>query len=119
MLGLRATDEVNRLYEAASDLMQAAGDLRDLAHGKRTVPAHPSVLGCIQTALEELGLAVAAIRAATDEVRVGEGYRGQSVKHDVLMHRGFDNLEIALRDAAAAAAAARSLSSRALQPRGC
>lgn len=112
----RAADEVNRLYEAASDLLEAASDLRGVAQGNHAMPAHPSVLGCIETALLDLEKAVAAIRHATDQPSDAADPDRYPLRRMALMHRGVENLEIALRDAATAASAARSLSSRALQP---
>jgi hypothetical protein len=104
-----SSEQVNRLYESSSDLMEAAAHLRLTAQSKQTAPAHPAALGCLEMALRELEQAVGAIGDAA-----GQGTPEQSPARAALMHRGIRNLEIALQDAATAAAAARSLTARAL-----
>jgi hypothetical protein len=94
-------DAENRFYEPAGELVEAAAALRRQAGNEVAVAACPSVLGCVEVALSELRLAV----------RTMEG----SIGSQPLMRRGLDNLEVALDDAAAAAGAARALSSRVLR----
>lgn len=117
-VGARPEDTgVNRLYEAAAELVEAARALRVTAGRHDTWPAHPSMLGCVETVLYELRLAATAIANASpapihvDRTPMRPSLRGQR------MRRGLDNLEITLLDAEAAASAARALCARALGDR--
>jgi hypothetical protein len=107
----RAPD--NELYDRGADLVEAATAIRRVAGSPDAGRAVPAVLGCMESALQELVLAAAALEETTAEVAAGTpGRRADRVV--ARMHRGFTNLQDALFDAHTAAAAARSLASRAL-----
>ena len=93
-------DAVNRFYEQASELVEAAAALRRQATAELALPACPSVLSCMEVALCELRITAATMACA--------------VESEQLLRRGLDNLQVALDDASAAASAARALSSRVL-----
>ena len=101
----RAPD--NELYDRGADLVEAATAIRRVAGSPEASRAVPAVLGCIESALEELEGATAALEQAVAEVK-------STARVTERMHRGYANLQEALFDAHAAAAAARSLTSRAL-----
>ena len=101
----RAPD--NELYDRGADLVEAAMAIRRVAGSPEASRAVPAVLGCIETALEELEGATAALEEAVTQV-------ARTNRVTERMHRGCANLQEALFDAQAAAAAARSLTSRAL-----
>ena len=103
----RAPD--NELYDRGADLVEAAMAIRRVAGSPEASRAVPAVLGCIDSALQELLTASAALEQAMEEVVVGRSDRVTE-----RMHRGYANLHDALFDAHTAAAAARSLTSRAL-----
>jgi len=106
----RAPD--NELYDRGADLVEAATAIRRVAGSPEASRAVPAVLGCIESALEELESATVALEQAVTEVTTTmPGCRSRRRER---MHRGYANLREALFDARAAAAAARSLTSRAL-----
>jgi hypothetical protein len=110
----RAPD--NELYDRGADLVEAATAIRRVAGSPEAGRAVPAVLGCIESALQELVLAAAALEQTTAEVasstpRCLDGRTDRVVER---MHRGFAHLQEALFDAHMAAAAARPLASRAL-----
>ena len=110
----RAPD--NELYDRGSDLVEAATAIRRVAGAPGASRAVPAVLGCIESALEELERATAALEHSMAEVTSttpGCSDR-RAARVTERMHRGYANLQEALFDAHAAAAAARSLTSRAL-----
>ena len=110
----RAPD--NELYDRGVDLVEAAMAIRRVAGSSEASRAVPAVLGCIESALQELEEASAALEQTTAEVtetaRACRDRRADRIAER--MHRGYANLQEALFDAHAAAAAARSLTSRAL-----
>jgi len=110
----RAPD--NELYDHGADLVEAAMAIRRVAGAPGASRAVPAVLGCIESALEELEGATAALEQAMAEATApAPGCSSRRVARVTeRMHRGFANLQEALFDAHAAAAAARSLTSRAL-----
>jgi hypothetical protein len=103
----RAPD--NELYDRGADLVEAAMAIRRVAGSPGASRAVPAVLGCIEAALQELVMASTALEEAMEEV--ADGRTGRVAER---MHRGYANLHEALFDAHTAAAAARSLTSRAL-----
>jgi hypothetical protein len=110
----RAPD--NELYDRGADLVEAAKAIRRVAGSPGAGRAVPAVLGCIESALQELEEATAALEQTTAEVTsTTPGCRDRRADRIAeRMHRGYVNLQEALFDAHAAAAAARSLTSRAL-----
>ena len=110
----RAPD--NELYDRGADLVEAAVAIRRVAGSPEASRAVPAVLGCIESALPELVLASAALEQSTAEAASSTpGCPDRRTDRVVeRMHRGFANLHAALFDARTAAAAARSLASRAL-----
>jgi hypothetical protein len=110
----RAPD--NELYDRGADLVEAATAIRRVAGSAEAGRAVPAVLGCIESALQELVLASAALEEVTAEVASAMPGCPERRADRVVgrMHRGFTNLQEALFDAQTAAAAARSLAGRAL-----
>ena len=110
----RAPD--NELYDRGADLVEAAMAIRRVAGSPEASRAVPAVLGCIESALQELVMASAALEQAMVEVAsTTPGCLDRRTRRVVeRMQHGYENLEVALFDAQAAAAAARSLTSRAL-----
>jgi hypothetical protein len=106
----------NELYDRGCDLVEAATAIRRAADSREAGRAVPAVLGCIEAALEQLVWASAALERTTMDLAAPAGERpdprAERVTHR--MHRGYGNLQAALSDAEGAAAAARSLASRAL-----
>jgi hypothetical protein len=102
--GKRPAD--NELYDRGCDLVEAAMAIRRLAEDRSAQRAVPALLGCIESALHELGCAVSSL----DECS-GEAPAHQEVAQR--MHRGFMNLGLALADAELASTAARGLAERA------
>jgi hypothetical protein len=97
----------NELYDRGCDLVEAAMAIRRLADDPGAARALPALLGCMETALHELGCAVASM----DETS------SHSMPTDAIadrMHRGFMNLGLALADAELASTAARGLAGRSL-----
>ena len=110
----RAPD--NELFDRGADLVEAAMAIRRVAGAPEASRAVPAVLGCIECALQELVMATEALERSTSEVAATRPGCLDRRTDRVLerMHRGYANLQEALFDAHAAAAAARSLTSRAL-----
>ena len=111
----RAPD--NELYDRGADLVEAAMAIRRVAGSPEASRAFPAVLGCIESALQELEDATTALEQAVAEVvsTTTPGCRDRGGDRVLeRMHRGYTNLQEALFDAHAAAAAARSLTIRAL-----
>lgn len=110
----RAPD--NELFDRGADLVEAAMAIRRVAGSPEASRAVPAVLGCIESALQELAMATAALEKATAAVASTTPACADRRTDGVLerMHRGHANLQEALFDAHTAAAAARSLTSRAL-----
>ena len=106
----RAPD--NELYDRGADLVEAAMAIRRVAGSPAASRAVPAVLGCVEAALQELEGATVALEHAVAEITPSTP--GCPDRRTERMHRGFVNLQEALFDAHAAAAAARSLTSRAL-----
>lgn len=106
----RAPD--NELYDRGADLVEAAMAIRRVAGSPEASRAVPAVLGCIESALQELVTASVALEQATAEVSSSLDRGADRVVER--MHRGYANLQEALADARAATAAARPLASRAL-----
>lgn len=103
--------DVNRIYESAGELVEAAVRLRAAAGRPHTEPAHPAVIACIETALGDLRATVVAMDPAVDGGHAaGDGRQRSRL---LRLRRGLGTLALALEDAAVAAAAARALSSRA------
>ena len=95
----------NELYDRGCDLVEAAMAIRGLADDPGAGRALPALLGCMETALHELGCAAASM----DEIS------SHSMPTDAMadrMHRGFMNLGLALADAELASTAARGLAGR-------
>jgi hypothetical protein len=109
----RAPD--NELYDRGADLVEAAMAIRRVAGSPEASRAVPAVLGCIESALQELAVASPSLEQATAEVAsTTPGCLDRRADRVVdRMHRGYANLQGALFDAHAAAAAARALTSRA------
>src|SRR3954470_11584889 len=100
---VRAPD--NELYDRGAELVEAATAIRLVASAPGAGRAVPAVLGCIESALQELALASAALHRTTADVASSTpGRRDRDVRQVVeRMHRGFANLQEALSDARAAA----------------
>jgi hypothetical protein len=111
-----ARDPDNELYDHGADLVEAAMAIRRVAGSPEASRAVPAVLGCIESALQELVTASAALEQATAEASsTTPGCQDRRTDRVIeRMHRGYANLQEALFDARAAAAAARPLTSRAL-----
>ena len=109
-------DAVNDLYDHGCDLVEAARALRRDVHGAGAARAAPAVLGCIETALYDLRDAAAALNLASAAMTSAAHaeHAPPSAARQARMRKGFANLEVALHDAADAAAAARSLTARGL-----
>jgi hypothetical protein len=114
----RAPD--NELYDSGADLVEAAMAVRRLAGSPEASRAVPAALGCIESALQELVMASSALEQAMAEVTSSTPRHLDRRTDQVVerMHRGYTNLHEALFDAHVAAAAARSLTSRALERKG-
>jgi hypothetical protein len=95
----------NELYDRGCDLVEAAMAIRRLSEDRGARRAVPALVGCIESALHELSRAVSSL----DEVN-GETVVPQEIGRR--MHRGFENLGLALADAELASAAARGLAER-------
>ena len=111
----------NELYDRGCDLVEAATAIRRAAGSREAGRAVPAVLGCMESALQELLWAAAALEQTTAELAARNGPPCPNPRTRLVaerMQRGYANLEEALADAQAAAAAARSLASRALLSAG-
>jgi hypothetical protein len=109
-------DPVNELYDHGADLVEAAAALRRAIDDPAVVVATPAAIGCIETALRDLAAAAEALRATTGVREPGDAARGngRATHRRERMRRGLANLEVALRDTADVAAAARALATRGL-----
>jgi len=96
----------NELYDRGCDLVEAAAAIRRLCDDRDAARAVPAVLGCVESALHELGSAVSSL----DEAFTEGGVPPEVVRR---LHRGYMNLGLALADAETAASAARGLAGRA------
>jgi hypothetical protein len=109
-------DPDNELYDRGCDLVEAAAAIRRAAGSREAGRAVPAVLGCMESALQELLCACDGLEQTTTELTPSAtdcvDPRAKVVAHR--MRRGYRNLREALSDAHGAAAAARSLAGRAL-----
>ena len=115
----RAAD--NELFDHGCDLVAAASAIRRAAGAPEAARAVPAVLGCIESALQELMWATAALEQTSADLiernaRDEPSPRIAPIAHR--MHRGFANLQQALSDGERASAAARSLAGRAFTASG-
>jgi hypothetical protein len=81
----------------------------------------PAVLGCIESAMQELMWAAAALKQSSADLVQQNTHDDPSARLAPIagrMHRGFANLEQALSDGERASAAARSLAGRAFTASG-
>jgi hypothetical protein len=109
----------NELYDRGCDLVQAAADIRRAAESPEAVRAVPAVLGCFESALEELLWASALLEQTTHRFVCDSppGTADVRVARRVeRMRSGFANLQWALDDGRRASAAARGLTRRAITP---
>ena len=105
----------NELYDRGCDLVEAAAAIRRAAGERQAGRAVPAVLGCIESALEELLWASAALEQTTTDLARPASCADLRTKLVVQrMQHGYANLQQALSDAHAAAAAARPLAARSL-----
>src|SRR5690606_19439010 len=105
-------------YDHGCDLVEAARALRAEAGDPEVAPGGPAVIGCLEAALRDLAEAGRELERSLSEATGGQP-DGAGARRAARMRQGMANLEVALRDAADAAAAARALAARALgEPRG-
>jgi hypothetical protein len=112
-------DADNELYDHGCDLVATASAIRRAAGVPEAARAVSAVLGCMESALQELMWAAAALeQTSVDhlEQNAGEHPSARTSAIAERMQRGFANLQQALSDGERAAAAARSLAGRALAP---
>src|SRR5215213_7307093 len=95
----------NELFDGGCDLVEAAMAIRRLSEDRGARGAVPALVGCIESALHELSRAVSSLDEVTGETVVPQEIARR-------MHRGFENLGLALADAEFASAAARGLAER-------
>jgi hypothetical protein len=115
----RAAD--NELFDQGCDLVAAASAIRRAAGAPEAARAVPAVLGCIETALQELTWAAAALEQTSADLVEQNASDEPSARLAPIaqrMHRGFANLQQALCDGERASAAARSLAGRAFTASG-
>jgi hypothetical protein len=98
-------DPANDLYDHACDLVEAAAAMRQ-AIRPEAAEAVPALLGCLHAGLADLRLMSSAV---VGSLNVGAGARRDRLE------RGLADLAAALRDAEAAADAARILVVRATE----
>jgi hypothetical protein len=114
-------DADNELYDRGCDLVEAATAIRRVADAPDAARAVPAVLGCIDSALQQLLWATAALEQTTAN-HLERIWPAQSNDRSELiaqrMHRGYASLQDALYDAQRASVAARSLAGRALAAGG-
>lgn len=109
----------NELYDRGCDLVEAAAAIRRSAGAREAGRAVPAVLGCIESALEELLWAAATLeQTTTDLTEPTDCATARTNRIAERMQRGYANLQQALSDAQAAAAAARPLAARSLRGTG-
>jgi hypothetical protein len=115
----RAAD--NELFDQGCDLVAAASAIRRAACAPEAARAVPAVLGCIESALQELMWAAAALEQTSADLVERNARDEPSARIAPIaerMHRGFANLQQALSDGERASAAARSLAGRAFTASG-
>jgi hypothetical protein len=103
-------DADNELFDRGCDLLEAATAIRRVAGSPQAMLGVPAFLGCLETALHELGRAAAAIQETSESHYASTDPRMGDVTER--MGRGLMNLDTALADAEAASHAARSLAAR-------
>jgi hypothetical protein len=104
-------DADNELYEFGCNLVEAAAEICRVAASPEAAPAIPALLGCVEAALHELSRTSAALQHASQQQdETAANARGQAAADR--LQRGYTNLSVALKDARAAARAARSLAAR-------
>ena len=101
----RARPPDNELYDRGCDLVEAALAIRGLTGREGTERALPALLGCMESALQDLRGAVAEAASLRRRSDAGDASAQRAL-------RGFANLEVALADAETAAWAARGLAQR-------
>jgi hypothetical protein len=111
----------NELYDQGCDLVEAAAAIRRAASAPEAARAVPAVLGCIESALQELLWAAAALEQTSADRLKQDPHRRPTSRIGPIaerMQHGFANLQQALADGERASAAARSLAARALTASG-
>jgi hypothetical protein len=112
-----ASARYDDIYDPACDLVEATSRMRRVAAAPENGQIAPALLGCIETALQDLAWTTAALEHASVGLAT-EHRRGWSDRRSreglERMQRGYANLQDALVDAERAAAAARPLVARAL-----
>jgi hypothetical protein len=113
-------DPVNELYDRGCGLVEAATAMRRAAAAADVVRAAPAVLGCFETALDEMVATSAALERATHQVVSQRAIDTDADWHEghARMRGGFARLDGSLREARDLAAAARTRVSRALARAG-
>jgi hypothetical protein len=114
-------DADNELYDQGCDLVAAAAAIRRAASAPEAARAVPAVLGCMESALQELMWASVALeRTSADLLKQNARNRPSSRIGPIAerMGSGFANLQQALSDGERASAAARSLAGQALTASG-
>jgi hypothetical protein len=113
-------DLINELYDRGCDLVEAATAMRRAADEGDVARAAPAVLGCFETALEEMVATSGALERVTHEAVTERGIDTDAEWHErhARMRSGFSHLHRSLRDARDLAAAARRRTSRALAAAG-
>ena len=103
-------DADNELYDFGCDLVEAATGIARIVSEPEAARAVPAVLGCIETALQELSSACALLQ----DVNVASPRPPDGRSRAVVdrLERGYTNLSVALKDARDATRAARSLAAR-------
>lgn len=115
----RAAD--NELYDRGCDLVEAATAIRRVSGAADAARAVPAVLGCIESALQELLWATAALEETTTRSVAGRAAQCADPRmqpRSERMQHGYANLQSALADAERASAAACSLAGRILVAAG-
>ena len=100
------------LYDHGCDLVTAAVAIRTVVDRPGAVTAAPALLGCLEAAISEIGLACLALERSTGELAESRNAGGERANDR--MRRSWGNLRWALEDAERAAKAARALVARAL-----
>lgn len=99
MRDMDVRDPENELYDRACDLVEAAAAIRN-AMRPQAAAVVPALLGCLEAGLADLRRMSSALPGSLDTGASGDRER---------VERGLLNLATALREAEAAAAAARLL----------
>ncbi|MGH2970508.1 MAG: hypothetical protein ACRDK0_15805 [Solirubrobacteraceae bacterium] len=114
-------DADNELYDQGCDLVAAASAIRRAAGAPEAARAVPAVLGCMESALQELMWASVALEQTSVDLFEQNARDCPSSTIGPIaerMQRGFANLQQALADGERASAAARSLAARSLTASG-